>query len=312
MLPRLERAARARLEADGIPAQHLGVVGGALDGVERALSVWLRAGDRVVVEDPGHPAVLDLAGAMGFGVVPVGMDDRGAVPGELRAALARGAQAVVLTPRAHNPLGAAWDDQRASELRATIRAWPDVLVIEDDHAGPVAGTPVHTLAGATTRWATVRSVSKWLGPDLRLAIIAGDEATISRVVGRQALGTGWVSYMLQETVAELWQGPATVQLLERAAEAYASRRNILAKCLAEHGIPAVSRSGLTTWASVDDEVGVVSGLLEAGWAVTPGQRFRIASAPGIRVAHATLTEHEAARFAADLQRVLQQPMLRAD
>ncbi|MGH9104702.1 MAG: aminotransferase class I/II-fold pyridoxal phosphate-dependent enzyme [Acidimicrobiales bacterium] len=309
----LRLVAQEHLGAEGIPTEHLAVVGGALDGVERALGASLRPGDRVVVEDPCYPAVLDLLAAMSLEVLPAGMDDLGALPAALGSALARGAAAAVLSPRAQNPLGAAWDEGRAGELRAVLRRYPEVLLIEDDHAGPVAGVPLHTLAGATERWATVRSVSKWLSPDLRLAVLCGDGATVHKVEGRQALGTGWVSYLLQDMVSELWRDPATTRLLERAASTYAARRQALLGHLAAHGALASSRSGLTTWVHVGDEVGVATGLLQAGWAVTPGARFRIAAPPGIRVAHSTLEPKESARFAADLARLLSGgPAVRAD
>ena len=99
-----------------------------------------------------------------------------------------------------------------------------MLVIEDDHAAEVAGAAALTVTAGRSKWAAVRSVSKTLGPDLRLAVLAGDPVTIARVEGRQALGPGFVSYLLQETVAELWRDPATGRLLESAAAAYASRR----------------------------------------------------------------------------------------
>src|SRR5439155_864472 len=83
--------------------------------------------------------------------------------------------------------------------------------IERDPAGPVAGVPGFTAAAGLGRWVTLRSVSKSLGPDLRLAVVAGDEATITRVAGRQALGTGWVSYQLQEMVADLWSDAAVAR-----------------------------------------------------------------------------------------------------
>ena len=115
--------------------------------------------------------------------------------------------------------------------------------------------------------------------------MAGDAVTVSRVEGRQALGTGWVSGLLQEIVAELWADRATGPLFARAATAYAQRRRYLIDALAAHEVPAMGRSGLAVWVPVADEPAVTGALLERGWAVAPGERFRIASPPGDQDRH---------------------------
>jgi DNA-binding transcriptional MocR family regulator len=298
--PRLADLAAGRLRADGIDPAHLAVVGGALDGVERVLGAWLRPGDRVAMEDPGYPPAADLLGAMDLRVAPMPVDEFGVRPDALRGVLARGCQAVLFTPRAQAPTGAAWDRARAAELAEVLATRPDVLVISDDHAGPVSGAGAHSVAGGAQRWATIRSVSKSLGPDLRLAVLAGDAVSVSRVEGRQALGTGWVSFLLQETVAELWEDPAVGRLLARAAAAYAERRGYLLDALARRGIPATGRSGLAVWVPVADEPAATTALLQRGWAVAPGERFRTASPPAIRIGTGTLTSDEASRLAADI------------
>jgi DNA-binding transcriptional MocR family regulator len=292
----LELAAR-QLGRDGISPDFLLVVGGALDGIERTLMAHLRPGDRVAVEDPGYPAVRDLLLALGLVPEPLPIDERGFLPEDLEAALRR-LSAVILTPRAQNPTGSALDAARAGELREVLAERPDVLVIEDDHAGPVAGVPARTVCGdPLERWAVVRSVSKSLGPDLRLAVMAGDPVTVSRVEGRQQLGVGWVSHLLQELVVELWRDRQVQRLLERASAVYGRRRGALVSALAERGVAATGGSGLTVWVPVPDERAAVRRLLDAGWAVSAGERFRLRSGPAIRVSVGELDPPDAARLA---------------
>jgi len=154
--------------------------------------------------------------------------------------------------------------------------------------------------GGRQRWATIRSASKSLGPDLRLATLAGDEVTVSRVEGRQALGTGWVSHLLQEIVAELWSDRSTGRLFARAAARYAERRRGLIDALAAQGVAAHGRSGLAVWVPVTDELAATTALLQRGWAVAPGERFRMSAPPGIRIGTGTLTPREAAALASDI------------
>ncbi|HEX4491728.1 MAG TPA: aminotransferase class I/II-fold pyridoxal phosphate-dependent enzyme [Acidimicrobiia bacterium] len=297
-LPDLDAAACAQLRADGIPADRVVALSGALDGVERVLLAWLRPGDRVAVEDPGFPRVFDLLAALGLTAVPFAVDARGPVPESLRAALASGVDACVVTPRAQNPTGAALDAARARRLRTLLRAHPEVLVVEDDHAGPVAGAPAQTLVTAKrARWAVVRSVSKSLGPDLRVALVAGDATTLGRVEGRLRLGPGWVSHLLQRLVVDLWADAAVTAQLARATTIYRARRTALVDALGMHGIEVETPSGLNVWVPVPDEVSALRGLEDAGYAVAPGARFRLASPPAVRVTVAALPERRASHVA---------------
>jgi DNA-binding transcriptional MocR family regulator len=296
----LELAA-AELAADGIPTPALAVTGGAMDGIERTLQAHLRPGDRVAIEDPAYPAVRDLLVAFGLNPEPVAVDDEGPLPADLERALVRGAAACLLTPRAQNPTGAALSGDRARELHALLAAHPGVLLVEDDHGGSVAGAPAVSLApGHDGPWAVLRSAAKTLGPDLRLAVMAGDPATVARVEGRQRLGTGWVSHVLQELAVALWRDPATAGLLARAAAAYTERRDALVGALAGHGLRAHGRSGLNVWLPVPEEVATVQGLLARGWCVRGGERYRIRTGPAIRITVAALPPAEAERLAADV------------
>jgi DNA-binding transcriptional MocR family regulator len=207
------------------------------------------------------------------------------------------AQAVVVTPRGHNPCGSAFDAARAKELRRALA--DDVLVIEDDHLGPVAGTPWHTLVAGRERWAVVRSVSKWLGPDLRLAVVTGDETTLARVEGRHALGPGWVTTVVQRLALRLWDDP----VVARAAEVYRERREALAKLVDAAPAP----SGINLWIPVPDEYAAVRALRDEGYAVAAGAPYRLSPGSAIRVTTAALEPEEAPRLAEAIERAVSPP-----
>ena len=302
--PRLLELARRQFEADSIPAQHVAIVSGAMDGLERALRERLRPGDKVIVEDPGFPGVFDQLAALGLLFEPVAIDDRGALPHDLERALGSGAKALILTPRAQNPFGAALDEARARDLRRVLKKPPDLLVLEDDHAGPIAGAPLVTVCGNRRGpWVHIRSVCKALGPDLRLAMMTGDRETISAIQQRQLVGMRWVSHILQRIVMAMLDRPSTAEQMRAAEQAYAKRRRGLIELLAGSGIRAHGRTGLNVWVPVREEARVVRDLAEAGWAVQAGERFRLRSHPAIRVTIANLGDQEAARLASDLSRL---------
>jgi DNA-binding transcriptional MocR family regulator len=297
-LPELVDLAAQQLGADGIPVNAVTIVSGALDGIERVLAARLRPGDRVAVEDPGYPAVFDLLGALGLQPVAVAVDDDGLLPDHLEHALTSGVAAVVFSPRAQNPTGAALSETRTTDLGAVLDRHPAVLTVEDDHAGPVAGAPYRTLASPErSRWAVIRSVSKSLGPDLRLAVVAADSTTAARVEGRHAVGAGWVSHLLQQLVLLLWSDPAVTQQLQSAETQYGARRHALIQNLSALGLDSHGRSGLNVWVPLPSEQDAVMTLRRAGLVVRAGERFRQHTQPAIRITVAGLATAEAAAVA---------------
>ncbi len=287
-LPELAEAARMRLAADRVPPGEITTTFGALDAIERVLTSTLRPGDRVALEDPGWAALLDLVTATGWIPAPMAVDDDGPVPAALERALARGTRAVVLTSRAQNPTGAAISDDRSIQLRSLLDRYPEVTVLEDDHGVGIVDEPLRPIVGATRHWAFIRSAAKAYGPDLRLAVVSGDAATIARIDARLALGAGWVSHIIQRFLLDLWQDREVEALLGRAVASYAVRRAMLVEALGEHGIAASGRTGLNCWIPVDDEAATVGALLRAGWLVAPGSRFRLGAQGAIRVTTASV------------------------
>lgn len=176
----LDAWARGWMALDVPAGFRLTVTSGAVDAVERLLAQALTRDDAVALEDPCFLASIHVTRLGGYRAVAVPVDDEGMTVDGLRAALAQGVRAVIGTPRAQNPTGVSLSARRAEQLRAVLAEHPYVLVIEDDYYSLLSRRPFHSMVGpGHRRWALVRSVSKFIGPDICLALVASDAETAS-------------------------------------------------------------------------------------------------------------------------------------
>ncbi len=287
VLAEFERAVRRHLVD---PPGEMVVVSGALDGIERVLAVHLRPGDRVGIENPGWPAMADLIRAMLLRPVPISIDDQGPMPEALRSSVDT-LDALVLTSRVQNPTGACVTASRAEQLSEILDEHPQLLVVEDDHAGPISGTDLFSVGPGRERWALAASMSKAIGPDLRIAALFGDPATMNGVRGRQSVGPGWVSHLLQRIAGRVLAEQQVA--FDRATETYGERRLAFVSELERAGIEARAPSGLNVWVPVLDVAAAVAACLDSGYAVRSGDTFVLDDSRAVRVTTSRLSPTQA-------------------
>jgi DNA-binding transcriptional MocR family regulator len=257
------------------------VTSGASDAIERLLAQALQRDDAVALEDPCFLSALHTVRTGGYRPIPVEVDADGMTVEGLRAALDAGVRAVIVTPRAHNPTGASLSAERAAALRDVLAAHPYVLVIEDDHFSLLSRAPLHSVIGSgQRRWARIRSMSKFLGPDTCLAVTASDPDTADGLAVRLTPGTTWVSHILQRMTHALVTDDAVRADIERAAVHYADRNAAFARALNERGLPVAPGDGLNLWVPLPVPAATVrNDLMRRGWLVREGDPFFLSSGP---------------------------------
>jgi DNA-binding transcriptional MocR family regulator len=281
VLPALEEALRDRWPFE---PESLTVVDGAMDAIDRVAREVIRLGDRVVVEHPTFPPVLDLLEHLGAEVIGVPQDDEGISLSGLETALASKPTMVFLQPRAQNPTGTSLSQRRARAI-AKLIAPTSAIVVEDDHSGDIASSPLHSLG----RWIPnqtvhVRSFSKSHGPDLRLAAVGGAGEVIDALTARRLLGPGWSSRLLQAVLLAMLDDAGTLEAIDLARATYAERRSAFTNALGQRGIATTGSDGINQWVPVPDEQAILIALASQGVGAAPGHPFLVLpDRPHIRI-----------------------------
>ncbi|GAA1479889.1 hypothetical protein GCM10009624_03290 [Gordonia sinesedis] len=249
--------------------------GGGSEGLLLAVEAAAPAGSLIAVEEPIIPGFLDTLTEVGYRVVGIASDERGASPDALAEVVRDGPAAVVLQPEgAYSDLGALTDD-RAAELAEVLDAAPtSPWIVEDDAVGPLATSQAPSLG----RWfpdrsVRVRSYCKAYGMDIKTCVIGGSAQLVDRAIHIRVHGIAANSRILQNGLAHLVADDAANDVVEVARERYAARRRSLVAALRERAVPAAAGpNSLVVWADVQDETGALVALAQRGILVGAGSR----------------------------------------
>src|SRR5690606_22174091 len=126
------------------------------------------------------------------------------------------------------------------------------------------------------RYALLRSVSKFLGPDMCLAIAATDPETAERLAMRLSPGTTWVSHLLQRLAVGMLTDAEARAMIDSAGSHYADRNSAFSARLRAHGLDADYVDGMNLWVRLPRPARLVAErLMRRGWLARTGDEFLI-------------------------------------
>ncbi|QKK33612.1 PLP-dependent aminotransferase family protein (plasmid) [Rhizobium indicum] len=263
---------------------------GGYNAVYTILHALVSSGSLVAIEHPTAMRLLDILEDLGVKIIPVACDGEGPLPDSLREALRQRPAAFLFQPRLHSVTGVTVSSSRLGQLGDVLED-SDTLVIEDDGVGDVSAAPPQSLGGRfAERTIHILSLSKSLGPDLRLAVLSSSAPIVDQIQSYRSFSAGWTSRILQGAAAWLLRDPETWQLIGEAREIYQQRRDALADALSERGIAIPPGQGLCLWVPVVSEPFAMVTLAARNIAVNPGNKFSVLPSNHIRVATSTLSD----------------------
>ena len=252
-----------------------------MDALDLLVRTALRFGDRVVVEDPCFPPLVDLLESVGAQLVGVPLDDEGLALEPLAAALER-ARGRGLPPAARPEPDRGDDDgppsarhrpaaRRQCDSRGRGRLGRRPVPRPAREPGPLAprahGIRAVVLQVPRPRPAPRRTVGTARADAVRH--------------GAPPAGTGVVEPAAAAGAAHACSPIAgTRASIDAAREAYAARRAALVAALEARGVEVGGTEGLNIWVPVHDETAAVVRLASQGIGVAHGAPFRVGHAAG--------------------------------
>lgn len=296
--PQLRRVLADRLQGLGMPADPeriITTVGAthALDIVSRTL---LKAGDCVMVEEPGWAVEFARLHALGMRILPV---PRGPLGPDL-AVMARYCEAhapklFVSVSVLHNPTGHGLSPASAHRVLQLAQAH-NFHVVEDDtysHLAPEHATRMSVLDGLQ-RTIYVSGFAKILAPNWRVGYLAAPVDLVERLLDTKLLSTLTTPSLLERALAHCIEQGQLRRHAERIRSRLDGARVRSVKLATAAGCRFVAEpSGLFGWVDtgVDTEA-LAQRLLDEGYLIAPGALFHAARAPStlMRINFATTQE----------------------
>lgn len=217
-------------------------------GTQQALDLLVRVyvdpGDRVLVENPTSPGLLQVLRLQGAQIIPVEGDSSGIIPESLEQLIkAHQPKLLLAAPNFTNPTGVLWSLERRQEVLRLCIAH-DLLIVEDDSVGDLyfpqgANLPkqlpslvsLEEKSGEHVLY--VGSFSKTVAPALRTGWAAGNRKIIEMMTAVKQMAD-WQSSILNQRLlhhlleSKYFNYDAHLQMLNRE---YGTRLKLMVELL---------------------------------------------------------------------------------
>jgi DNA-binding transcriptional MocR family regulator len=295
---RLREALSHKLAEVGVtaaPQQIITTVGAtqALDVVTRTL---LRAGDAVLVDEPGWAVEYARLAALGMRVLPVPRGEDGPDLGVMEQLIAaHGARLFVTVSVLHNPTGASLSLHRAHQL-LRLAERHGLHVVEDDTYAHLAPAHLPRLAAldGLQRSFYISGFSKILTPNWRVGYLAAPAQWVDRLVDTKLLSTLTSPSLTERALAHCLEQGLLRRHVERVMQRLDAARSRTVQVATGHGFAfATPPRGLFGWVDAGcDTERLAEALLDQGWLIAPGSLFHAAPRPTtlMRINFATTQE----------------------
>jgi DNA-binding transcriptional MocR family regulator len=285
---RLRLALSAKLADFGVSAsaqQIVTTIGAthALDVVTRTL---LRAGDSVLVDEPGWSVEYARLAALGLRVLPVPRGEDGpdlAVMQRLIEAQKPGQRPrlYVTVSVLNNPTGASLSLQAAHRV-LQLAQMHDLLIVEDDtyaHLAP-AHLPRMAALDALQRTIYISGFSKILVPNWRVGFLAAPLALVDRFVDTKLLTTLTTPGITEQALAHCLEQGLLRRHTERVMLKLAAARARTVKLAEAHGCRfEANPRGLFGWVDVGVDTERLAQVMLDEWLLAPGALFHATHRP---------------------------------
>lgn len=210
--------------------EQVAIVSGVQEAIYLAARVFLSAGDRVCVENPGYGGATRVFDAVGARITAVPVDAEGmTVPG----ARLRGVRLAYVTPAHQFPLGISMSLPRRMALLEWARQ-AGALIFEDDYDSEYrySGRPLPALQGLDRHGVVLfaGSFSKVLFSSLRLGYLVVPPDLIDRFAALKSIISRHTPLLEQAVVCDFMTEGHFARHVRRMREVHAERLGVLLEC----------------------------------------------------------------------------------
>jgi len=272
----------AGIQLEVAPSQIVTTVGAthALDIVSRTL---LRAGDPVMVEEPGWAVEFARLEALGMRVLPVPrLADGPDLAVMQRYCEAHQPKLFVSVSVLHNPTGYSLSPAGAHRV-LQLANQHDFHIVEDDtysHLAPEHATRLSTLDGLQ-RTIYVSGFAKILAPNWRIGFLAASPSLVERLLETKLLATLTTPALFERALAWCIDQGQLRRHVERIRVRLEGARSRAVKLALAHGCTLASEpAGLFGWIETGaDTDALTQRLLDEGYLIAPGSLFHARRQP---------------------------------